>query len=99
MIVERAEKLGIRLGAVNPNLFQDQILQVWFRLNRNDVARSAAKRHLLDSVEIAKKIRSKYLSLWFADRFQLPWPGKYSVAQTAMTQCLTETATTLNPDK
>src|SRR4030088_2501490 len=99
MIVERAEKLGIRLGAVNPNLFQDQIYKYGSVCNRNDVARSAAKRHLLDSVEIAKKIRSKYLSLWFADGSNYPGQANIRWRKRAMTQCLTEIATTLNPDQ
>jgi L-rhamnose isomerase / sugar isomerase len=99
MIVERAEKLGIRLGAVNPNLFQDQIYKYGSVCNRNDVARSAAKRHLLDSVEIAKKIRSKYLSLWFADGSNYPGQVNIRWRKRAMTQCLTEIATALDPDQ
>src|ERR1700724_700607 len=99
MIVERAEKLGIRLGAVNPNLFQDQIYKYGSVCNRDDIARSAAKRHLLDSVEIAKKIRSKYLSLWFADGSNYPGQANIRWRKRVMTQCLTEIATTLNPDQ
>jgi L-rhamnose isomerase/sugar isomerase len=98
-IVEHAEKLGIRLGAVNPNLFQDQIYKYGSVCNRNDVARSAAKNHLLDSVEIAKKIRSKYLSLWFADGSNYPGQANIRWRKRAMTQCLTEIAAALNPDQ
>jgi L-rhamnose isomerase / sugar isomerase len=98
-IVEYAEKLGIRLGAVNPNLFQDQIYKYGSVCNRNDVARSAAKQHLLDSVAIAKKIRSQYLSLWFADGSNYPGQANIRWRKRAMTQCLAEIASVLNPDQ
>jgi L-rhamnose isomerase / sugar isomerase len=98
-IVERAEELGIRLGAVNPNLFQDQIYKYGSVCNREDAARSAAQRHLLDSVTIAKKIHSKYLSLWFADGSNYPGQANIRWRKRAMTECLTEIARCLNPDQ
>jgi L-rhamnose isomerase/sugar isomerase len=98
-IVEHAEKLGIRLGAVNPNLFQDQIYKYGSVCNRNNVARSAAKQHLLDSVAIAKRIRSKYLSLWFADGSNYPGQANIRWRKRAMTRSLSEIASALNPDQ
>src|SRR6266404_8216822 len=98
-IVQRAEKLGIRLGAVNPNLFQDQIYKYGSVCNRDDFARSAAKQHLFDSVDIAKKIRSKYLSLWFADGSNYPGQANIRWRKRAMTQCLSEVAKALNSDQ
>jgi L-rhamnose isomerase / sugar isomerase len=98
-IAEHAEKLGIRLGAVNPNLFQDQIYKYGSVCNRNDIARSAATQHLLDSVGIAQRIRSKYLSLWFADGSNYPGQANIRWRKRAMTQCLAEIARALNPDQ
>src|SRR6266446_437725 len=99
VIVERAEKLGIRLGAVNPNLFQDQIYKYGSVCNRDDFARSAAQQHLFDSIDIAKKIRSKYLSLWFADGSNYPGQANIRWRKRAMTQCLTKVAKALNSDQ
>src|ERR1700746_1305604 len=98
-VVQRAEKLGIRLGAVNPNLFQDQIYKYGSLCNRDDFARSAAKQHLFESVDIAKKIHSKYLSLWFADGSNYPGQANIRWRKRAMTQALTEVAKALNSDQ
>jgi L-rhamnose isomerase/sugar isomerase len=98
-VVRRAEKLGIRLGAVNPNLFQDQIYKYGSLCNRDKIARSAAKQHLLDSVEIAKKVGSRYLSLWFADGSNYPGQANIRWRKQAMAECLAEVAQTLDPDQ
>jgi L-rhamnose isomerase / sugar isomerase len=98
-VVERAEKLGIRLGAVNPNLFQDQIYKYGSVCNRDKFARSTAKQHLLDSIEIAKKIGSKYISLWLADGSNYPGQANIRWRKRAMTECLAEVAQALNADQ
>jgi L-rhamnose isomerase/sugar isomerase len=99
LVVERAAKLGIRLGAVNPNVFQDQIYKYGSVCNRDEVARSAAKQHLLDSVEIAKKVDSKIISLWFADGSNYPGQANIRWRKRAMTESLKEVAKALNPDQ
>jgi L-rhamnose isomerase/sugar isomerase len=98
-VAQRAEKLGIRLGAVNPNVFQDQIYKYGSICNRDEVARSSAKQHLLDSVEIAKKIGSKYVSLWLADGSNYPGQANIRWRKRAMTECLQEVASALHPDQ
>jgi L-rhamnose isomerase/sugar isomerase len=99
LVVERAAKLGIRLGAVNPNVFQDQIYKYGSVCNRDEVARSAAKQHLVDSVEIAKKVDSKYISLWFADGSNYPGQANIRWRKRAMTDSLREVAKALSPDQ
>jgi L-rhamnose isomerase / sugar isomerase len=98
-VVQRAEKLGIRVGAVNPNIFQDQIYKYGSICNRDEVARSAAKRHLLDSVAIAKKIGSKYVSLWLADGSNYPGQANIRWRKRAMTECLQQVSASLDPDQ
>jgi L-rhamnose isomerase / sugar isomerase len=98
-VVQRAEKLGIRVGAVNPNIFQDQIYKYGSICNRDEVARSAAKRHLLDSVAIAKEIGSKYVSLWLADGSNYPGQANIRWRKRAMTECLQEVSAALGPDQ
>src|SRR5690242_16544141 len=56
-----AEKLGLGLGAVNPNIFQHQIYKYGSLCNRDPIARKAAQTHIEDSVKIAKQISSRYL--------------------------------------
>ncbi|MGC9455298.1 MAG: TIM barrel protein [Phycisphaerae bacterium] len=69
---DKAEKLGIRIGSINPNLFQDQCYRFGSITNRDESIRERAVRHMLDSVEIARQTGSRDLSLWIADGTNYP---------------------------
>jgi L-rhamnose isomerase/sugar isomerase len=71
-VVQLAETHGMRIGSINPNLFQDQEYKYGSITNRDADIRSRAVEHILDSVEIASQTRSRYLSLWFADGANYP---------------------------
>jgi len=76
-VVRLARKHGVRIGAINPNLFQDQCYK-WGSFGNSDPAvRRRALRHCYDSIAIGKAVGSKYLSLWFADGTS--YPGQESV--------------------
>src|SRR6202162_3369891 len=51
-IVELGQKYGVRIGAINPNLFQDQIYKYGSLCNRNDEIRAVAVKHLLESADL-----------------------------------------------
>jgi len=74
-----AAKYGVRPGAINPNVFQDQHYKHGSFGNPDPVVRKTALRHILDSVEIAKKLGSRDLSLWFADGSN--YPGTQNIRQ------------------
>lgn len=67
-----AAKHGVRIGAINPNVFQDQIYKHGSLGNPDPQVRKAALRHILDSVEIMNSTGSRDLSLWFADGSNFP---------------------------
>src|SRR5215210_5220685 len=67
-----AEKHGVRIGSVNPNLFEDQIYKFGSVASPDERARQHASRHVLDSIRIAKAVGSKTLSLWLADGSNYP---------------------------
>ena len=71
-VVKLAERHGVRIGAINPNLFQDQCYKFGSITNRSASIRRRAVKHMLDSVEIGRHTRSRYLSLWFADGANYP---------------------------
>lgn len=70
-----AAKHGIKLGAVNPNLFQDQEYKYGSFGHNDPKIREQALAHCVDSVEIMKAVKSEYLSLWFADGTNYPGQG------------------------
>ncbi|HTE19554.1 MAG TPA: TIM barrel protein [Armatimonadota bacterium] len=67
-----AESLGVRVGSINPNVFQGSDYWMGSFGNRNPAARRKAIQHCLDSVEIGKQLHSTVLSLWFADGTDYP---------------------------
>jgi L-rhamnose isomerase / sugar isomerase len=67
-----ALKHGLRAGSINPNTFQDQIYKYGSLGNPDPSVRLAALDHLLDSIEIAQRLESRDLSLWFADGSNYP---------------------------
>ncbi|MFH0920823.1 MAG: L-rhamnose isomerase [Fibrobacterota bacterium] len=62
-----AESRGIAIGAVNPNVFQDDDYRLGSLGNPSAAVRKKALGHLLECCEIMAKVKSANLSLWFAD--------------------------------
>src|ERR1700723_2027318 len=59
-------RTGIRSGSINPNLFQDQQYKFGSLCNPSAEIRKSALQHVLDSIEIAKRLNSPDVSLWLA---------------------------------
>jgi len=76
-VVQRARELGVRIGSINPNCFQDR--DYWFGsiTSRDAATRRKAVDHMLDSVELGKRFGSDVLSLWFADGTDYPGQGDF----------------------
>ena len=70
-------KYGVRPGSINPNLFQDQEYKFGSICNPDPGIRRKAVDHLLESVEIAKALGSRDVSLWIADGSN--YPGAQSI--------------------
>ncbi len=65
-------KTGIRSGSINPNLFQNQEYKYGSLCNPDEDIRDNALQHVLDSIEIGKRLRSRDISLWLADGSNYP---------------------------
>jgi L-rhamnose isomerase/sugar isomerase len=62
-----AEERGITLGAVNPNVFQDDAYKLGSLGHPDPAVQEQALDHILECCQIMEKVRSNILSLWFAD--------------------------------
>jgi L-rhamnose isomerase / sugar isomerase len=71
-IEELAARNGIRPGSINPNTFQQQEYKHGSLCNPDEGVRRRALNHLIDSVEIAKQLDSRDVSLWLADGSNYP---------------------------
>lgn len=74
-VMDIARKEGVRIGAINPNVFQDQCYKYGSFGNPDPEIRKAALQHILDSIGIQKASGSRDLSLWFADGISYPGSG------------------------
>jgi L-rhamnose isomerase/sugar isomerase len=74
-VEKAAAAAGVRIGAINPNVFQDQIYKHGSLANPDAEIRKSALSHILDCVEIQNKTGSRDLSLWFADGTNFPGSG------------------------
>lgn len=62
-----AQERGIKIGAINPNVFQEDDYKLGSIANPDPSVRDRAVSHLLECVKIMDQTGSQDLSLWFAD--------------------------------
>ena len=79
---------GVRPGAINPNLFQDQEYKHGSFGNPSADIRERALAHCRDSVAIARRLGSRDLSLWFADGSNYPGTANIRARKRWFEECL-----------
>tara|TARA_Y100000588_G_scaffold379112_1_gene460733 strand:- start:155 stop:1387 length:1233 start_codon:yes stop_codon:yes gene_type:complete len=97
-LIQEASDLGIRIGAVNPNVFQDDAYKMGSFANSDAKIRGMALEHMYDCVDIMKKVNSKILSLWFADGTNYPGQGDFRRRKHWFEECLREVHKALPED-
>src|ERR1700759_4994736 len=71
-LAAHAKSNGIRIGAVNSNVFQDDDYKLGSICNPDPRVRKKALAHLLECVDIMDATGSRDLKLWFADGTNYP---------------------------
>jgi len=74
-----AEELGVKLGTINSNTFQDDQYILGSVCAADPKVRAKAVTHLLDCIEIMNQIGGRDLKLWFADGTN--YPGQDNIAE------------------
>src|SRR6266566_8961541 len=67
-----AGQLDLRIGAVNPNLFQDDAYRLGSLCHYDKHVRQRAIEHVLECIQIAREVSSDVVSLWLADGTNYP---------------------------
>ena len=83
-----ADSLGLRIGAVNPNLFQDPEYKLGSVTHPKESVREKAVEHLLECVQIAATLGSTAQSLWFADGTNYAGQDELIARRHRMVDCL-----------
>jgi len=71
-IGQLSARYGMRVGSINPNLFEDQRYKHGSFGNPDAAVRAAARDHVVESIAIADALGSRDISLWFADGSNYP---------------------------
>src|SRR5437016_10992664 len=74
-----AQSLGLRIGAVNPNLFQEDAYRLGSLSHIDKQVRKLGIAHVLECIQIAQAVDSDILSLWLAEGTN--YPGQDNLRQ------------------
>jgi len=83
-----ASDLGIGIGAINPNLFQDQDYKLGSVCHPKAEVRAKAVEHLLECTEIMRITGSTILSVWLADGTNYPGQDDFRRRRARLYECL-----------
>jgi L-rhamnose isomerase/sugar isomerase len=76
---DHTTSLGLTIGAINPNLFQEDEYIFGSLCNSNAHIRRKAVDHILECIDIARTLNSSIISLWLADGTN--YPGQDSIRE------------------
>jgi len=90
---------GVRAGSINPNLFQDQQYKFGSFGNPEAGVRAAARQHVVDSIALARVLRCRDVSLWFADGSNYPGTANIRQRRAWFVENLRASHAALGPDQ
>jgi L-rhamnose isomerase/sugar isomerase len=90
-LAKYAAEAGLRIGAINPNVFQEDEYRLGSVCNPDSGVRRRATAHLLECVEIASAVGSPAVSLWFADGTNYPGQDDIRARQDRLAEALRTT--------
>ncbi|MEI7832492.1 MAG: L-rhamnose isomerase [bacterium] len=83
-----AQQYGVKLGAINPNLFQEDDYRLGSICNPAATVRAKATAHIIECIDIAKVVGSDTLSVWLADGTNYPGQDDIRARRGRMLECL-----------
>jgi L-rhamnose isomerase / sugar isomerase len=93
------EESGLRVGAVNPNLFQDPDYKLGSVAHPDARVRAKAVDHLLECLDIAAALGSSAQSLWLADGTNYPGQDDLRERRRRMLDSLAHVYAALPPEQ
>jgi L-rhamnose isomerase/sugar isomerase len=93
-----ARGLGLEIGAINPNLFQEPDFKLGSLCNPDSGVRRKAVDHVLECVAIAERLGSQPISLWLADGTNYPGQDSLRARRARLLETLAEVYAALPGD-
>ncbi|GAA1009698.1 L-rhamnose isomerase [Acrocarpospora pleiomorpha] len=98
-LARHARELGVGIGAINSNVFQDDDYMLGSVTHPDARVRRKAIQHLLDCVDIMDAAGSDTLKLWFSDGINYPGQDDIRARQDRLAEALTEVYARLGPSQ
>ena len=90
-LAKHAADLGLAIGAINPNVFQEPEYRLGSVCHPDRKVRRKATDHLLECIDIASVTGSPAISLWFADGTNYAGQDDMRARQDRLAEALRET--------
>jgi L-rhamnose isomerase/sugar isomerase len=94
-----AKEHGVRIGAINSNVFQDDDYKLGSVTNPDPAVRRKATDHLLECIDIMDRTGSRDLKLWFSDGTNYPGQDDVQDRQDRLAAALREVYDRLGEDQ
>ncbi|TDC45638.1 L-rhamnose isomerase [Actinomadura sp. KC345] len=98
-LAAHAVEQGVRIGAVNTNVFQDDDYMLGSVTNPDPAVRRKALDHLLEAVDIMDLTGSRDLKLWFSDGTNYPGQDDIRARQDRLAEALAAVYERLGDDQ
>ena len=96
--VAYVEPLGVRIGSVNPTLFEQPEYKFGSVGNPDATIRDKALNHMIESVEIMRKCDSRVLSVWLGDGTNYPGQDDFRARRRRIAENLKKAHDALDAD-
>ncbi len=98
-LAKHADDLGVQVGTINANVFQDDDYKLGSVCNPDPRVRRKALDHLLACVEVMDATGSRDLKLWFADGTNYPGQDSIRARQERLAEALAAVYQRLGPEQ
>ncbi|GAA2958143.1 MULTISPECIES: L-rhamnose isomerase [Streptomyces] len=98
-LTRHAQDLGLRIGTINSNVFQDDDFKLGSVTHPDPTVRRKAVDHLLECVDIMDATGSPDLKLWFSDGTNYPGQDSITGRQDRLSEALAEVYERLGEDQ
>ncbi len=95
---QMAEKQGVAIGSINPNVFQDPLYKLGSLASPDAAAREAALDHAYDCIALGVASGSRVLSWWLADGTNYPGQDNLYKRKHRMQEAFTQIAERMRSD-
>ncbi|WP_218617771.1 L-rhamnose isomerase [Cryptosporangium aurantiacum] len=98
-LARHAKDLGVAIGTINSNVFQDDDYMLGSVTNPDPRVRRKATDHLLECVDVMDQTGSRDLKLWFSDGINYPGQDDIRARQDRLATALAEVYARLGDDQ